>query len=122
MGSLRQVKAELSMMALDLSSISPLTPKFSSNRLTIGLVFIREYEGQWNDDLRHGIGSLTFASGAQVTDGEWAQGVPQFCANCGKSEVTTTCDGCLRARYCSRKCLEEDYPLHKRECTALADL
>ena len=38
------------------------------------------------------------------------------CHVCGKDSVRLTCQGCARVRYCSKRCLQIDWPTHESFC------
>lgn len=38
------------------------------------------------------------------------------CAHCGLMDQIKKCKGCLRVKYCSTKCQNEDWKIHKLNC------
>lgn len=48
---------------------------------------------------------------------------PQFCSGCGVASTSLLfCKGCDVYRFCSRKCQQLDWPMHKAECEGLKSL
>jgi len=45
---------------------------------------------------------------------------PGECESCGVGNVTRTCLGCRKVRYCSPECQKRDWPSHRPNCKSSA--
>ena len=44
---------------------------------------------------------------------------PGLCVSCGAPDITRTCLGCRRVRYCTLACQDRDWASHKPDCGGL---